>query len=72
MRKKLFKVQVLNFSDKIKEYFVWAYSEQQAGLIIAKRFNKEFHFDPKINYVNMEVEVLDQKRKKKEVKENEK
>ncbi|MGC8851500.1 MAG: hypothetical protein ACP5HL_00365 [Minisyncoccia bacterium] len=59
-KKNLYKITVLNFvpyGGKKKIYWIHAYSEDEAKLLVAKKFNQEFHFDPQ-NYVDMRVEKI--------------
>ncbi|NMB92142.1 MAG: hypothetical protein GYA31_00760 [Parcubacteria group bacterium] len=70
MKKNLYKATVLNFipyGGKVKIYWIHAHSEDEATLLVAKKFNKEFHFDPQKNYVDMKIKKI----KDKEAKENE-
>ena len=68
MEKRLYKIKVLNFVQyygKVIVYYCWAYTEEQAKLIVAKKFNSEYKFTPD-NYVDMKVELIKNKRRRRE------
>jgi len=68
MEKRLYKIKVLNFVQyygKVIVYYCWAYTEEQAKLIVAKKFNSEYKFAPD-NYVDMKVELIKNKRRRRE------
>lgn len=59
-KKRLFRVEVLNFckeGGKTKIYYLHAYSEAQAKLLVARKFNQEFHFASD-NFVEMRIEEV--------------
>ncbi|MDQ5882964.1 MAG: hypothetical protein QG648_318 [Patescibacteria group bacterium] len=59
-QKRLFIVKVLNFCQdggKIIRYYLYAYSEAQAKLLAARKFNQDFNFT-KDNFVEMILEEI--------------
>ena len=65
MKKRLYKIKVLNFVQyygKVVVYYCWAYTEEQAKLIAAKKFNSKYGFTSD-NYVDMKVELIKRKRR---------
>ena len=60
-QKKLYRILIVEFcqyGDTPIELWVWAYSEAQAKLLAAHRFNSQHQFMPN-KFLQMEIEEVD-------------